>query len=425
MARMVITTTTSHRTVAQRLTDLLQNFPAAAAGGVQWSTLARKYEERHNMRLDLEALGYNSPLAATTALLWEVLRLVDSEDTDNPVVAVEDSVALAPKPGCVASWPSLYKALCSVIQEHGVVQEDNGERGILVSQLKQLLQRHWHSTFDETTFNYFTDEGSFVKIKKMKHLLTALLRWRSQRVEWAEETKRGHNSDLDKSMELELELVPSKRHNDLILRIGRPCLSLRAEIVASLPCRTLWSDATDNELDRASSSPKSTAPSSASAAMQEEMAALRAANDDLRRKNSALESHGSQSFRQAWACGAPLPKQQLQLPPMDFPEDLLDNPFEPPPQVCSNFWGSISPASTAIQSSCFSGSTEGTPLAGSSCSHSGTATPVPFGAGQAVALVPVSWFAMGDRMEIPSGLVQNACAMFERHTTIPNWFAQQ
>lgn len=425
MARMVITTT-SPRIVAQRMTDLLQNFPAAAAGGVQWSTLARKYEERHNTRLDLKALGYDSPLAATTALLWEVLRLVDSEDTDNPVVAVEDSMALAPKPGCVASWPSLYKALCSTIQEHGVIQEDNGERGILVSQLKQFLQRYWHSTFDETSFNYFTDEGSFVKIKKMKHLLTALLRWRSQRVEWAKEAKRGRSSDVDESMELELELVPSKRHNDLILRIGRPCLSLNSEIVASLPCRrTLWSDATDNELDGAPSSPKSTAPSSVSTAMQEEMAALRAANDELRRKNNALELHGSQNFPLVWACGAPLPKQQLQLPPMDLPEDLLDNPFEPPPQVCSNFWGSISPASTAARSICFGGSTEGTPLAGSSCSHSGTATPVPFGAGQAVALVPVSWFAMGDRMEIPSGLVQNTCTMFERHTTIPNWFAQQ
>eukprot|EP00930_Biecheleria_cincta_P058242 TRINITY_DN440_c0_g1_i1.p1 TRINITY_DN440_c0_g1~~TRINITY_DN440_c0_g1_i1.p1 ORF type:complete len:426 (-),score=90.38 TRINITY_DN440_c0_g1_i1:374-1651(-) len=425
MARMVITST-NPRTVAQRLTDLLQDFPAAAAGGVQWSTLVRKYEERHNVRLDLAALGYDSPLAATTALLWEVLRVVDSEDTDNPVVAVEDSVALAPKPGCVASWPSLYSVLCSAIQEYGVAQEDNGERGILVSQLKQLLQRHWHSTFDESSFNYFTDEGSVVKIKKMKHLLTALLRWRSQRIEWAEEAKQSRGSDVDKAIELELQLVPSKRHNDLVLRIGRPCLSaLKTEVVATLPCRgMLWSDTTDDELDRASSSPKST-PSSASAVMQAEMAALRAENDALRRKNNALESYGRESDQQAWACSTPVPKQQMQLPLMDLPDDLLDNPFEPPPQMFANFWTSISPASTAAHSSFFGSSAEDTPLAGSSCSQSGTATPVPFGAGQAVALVPVSWFAMGDRTQIPNGLVQNACAMFERHTTIPNWFVQQ
>jgi len=423
---MVIASTTP-RTVAQRLTELLQNFPAAAAGGVQWSTLVRKYEERHSVRLDLAALGYDSPLAATTALLWEVLRLVDSEDMDNPVVAVEDSVVLAPKPGCVASWPSLYKVLCKVVQEHGSIQEDNGDRGILVSQLKQLLQRHWHSTFDESSFSYFTEEGSIVKIKKMKHLLTALLRWRMQRMDWTGEARGRRSSEVDKAMEQELQLVPSKRHNDLILRIEQPYFSaLKSEVDASVPCRTLWSDTMDIEADTASSSPESTAPSSASAAVQDEIAALRAENDALRRKNNALAFHGMEHFQQSWAHGALLAKQQLQLPPMDLPEDLLDNPFEPPPQVCSSFWGSVSPScSTGARSSCFSDSTEGTPLAASSCSQSGTATPVPFGVGQAVALMPVGWFAMGDRVEIPSGLVQNACAMFERHTTIPNWFAQQ
>eukprot|EP00930_Biecheleria_cincta_P058245 TRINITY_DN440_c0_g2_i1.p1 TRINITY_DN440_c0_g2~~TRINITY_DN440_c0_g2_i1.p1 ORF type:complete len:427 (-),score=100.93 TRINITY_DN440_c0_g2_i1:378-1658(-) len=426
MARMVIASTTPG-TVAQRLTELLQNFPAAAAGGVQWSTLVRKYEERHSARLDLAALGYDSPLAATTALLWEVLRLVDSEDTDNPVVAVEDSMVLAPKPGFVASWPSLYKVLCNVVQEHGSIQEDNGERGILVSQLKQLLQRHWHSTFDESSFSYFTEEGSVVKIKKMKHLLTAVLRWRMQRMEWVEEARGRRSSEVDKAMELELQLVPSKRHNDLILRIERPCTSgLKYEVGASLRYRMLSSHSIDIEAETASSSPESTAPSIASATMQDEIAALRAENDALRRKNNALEFRGMENFQQAWARGTLLSKQQLRLPPMDLPEDLLDNPFEPPPQVCSSFWGPVSPScSTGARSSCFSSSNEGTPLAASSCSQSGTATPVPFGAGQAVALVPVGWFAMGDRVEIPSGLVQNACAIFERHTTIPNWFAQQ
>lgn len=427
MARIVIASTTPG-TVAQRLTELLQNFPSAAAGGVQWNALVRKYEERHNMRLDLAALGYDSPLAATTALLWEVLRLVDSEDSDNPVVAVEDSVVLAPKPGSVASWPSLYKVLCNVIQEHGSIQDDNCERGILVSQLKQLLQRHWHSTFDESSFSYFTEEGSVVKIKKMKHLLTALLRWRLQRVEWAKEAKGHRSSEVDKAMELELQLVPSKRHNDLILRLERPQIYdlTFGRGVGAPSSRMPWGDIANFEADTASSSPESTARSSASAAMQDELAALRAENDALRRKNSALEFHGMESFQQSWAHAGLLPKQQLQLPPMDLLEDLLDNPFEPPPQV-SNFWGSISPScSTAALSSSFcGGSTESTPLAASSCNQSGTATPVPFGAGQAVALVPVGWFAMGDRVEIPSGLVQNACAIFERHTTIPNWFAQQ
>merc|ERR550532_464658 len=84
--------------VAQRLSDLLQSFPAAAAGGVQWQTLARKYEERHSSRLDIAALGHSSALAAATALLWDVLRLVEREDADNPVVALDDTLALDPRP---------------------------------------------------------------------------------------------------------------------------------------------------------------------------------------------------------------------------------------------------------------------------------------------------------------------------------------
>jgi len=106
--------------VAQRLCDLLLSFPAAAAGGVQWCVLARKYEERHNTRLDIKAIGHSCPLAAATALLWDVLRLVDSEDSDNPIVAVEDAVALNPRPGALGSWPSLYKALCTIVVTHGV-----------------------------------------------------------------------------------------------------------------------------------------------------------------------------------------------------------------------------------------------------------------------------------------------------------------
>ena len=127
-------------------------------------------------------MGYASPLAATTTLLWEVLRIVDSEDGDNPVVAVEDSMTLVPKPGSAACWPSLYQArcilslrglrgfkifkcgmqvLCNVLNEHGTVDEDferllssvswcqEGQKAILVSQLKPLLQRNWHNTFDE------------------------------------------------------------------------------------------------------------------------------------------------------------------------------------------------------------------------------------------------------------------------------------
>merc|ERR1719359_1936304 len=85
--------------VAQRLTDVLHCFPAAASSGIQWETLRRKYNERYSSNLDIASLGHSSALAAVSALLFDVLRVVDSEDTDNPVVAIEDSAALTATPG--------------------------------------------------------------------------------------------------------------------------------------------------------------------------------------------------------------------------------------------------------------------------------------------------------------------------------------
>merc|ERR1740123_2953074 len=183
-------------------------------------------------------MGHDSALAAATALLWDVLRLVQSDDLDNPVVALEDAVALAPRPGYLASWPSLYKALCEITVTDGkCVQEDGSDElshEVLFSQLKPLLQKHWHSCFDEGSLCYMTDEGSCVKLKKMKHLLQAVLRWREQRVAWQVETgfKAGCVDDV---LHIRLELTPSKTHNDLLLR----CVQRRA--VVEIPA-AVWTE---------------------------------------------------------------------------------------------------------------------------------------------------------------------------------------
>lgn len=423
----MVITSASPATVAQQMSELLLCFPAAAIGGVQWKTLVRKYEERHSASLDLASLGHSTPLAATTALLWDVLRVVDSEDTDNPIVAVEDSVALTPKPGSAGSWPSLYQVLCEIVLEHGMGCDE-----ILVSQLKPLLQRHWHSTFDEGSLGYLTEEGTAVKLKKMKHLLQALLRWRHQRLAW----QAGRKGPVDKALEKELELVPSKRHNDLLLRFKEAMITVE-EIPESRDSfapplrRTLWSDAAEEEEEEraadtlflsscqeaeVSSSPSSVL-SSPSAAMEEEIAALRAENARLR-----AENEGTMQLQV-------VPKKPIsQLPQVILQEGLLDDPFEPPPQVWSQSWGPCaSPTASTMDSfSCYSSSTEGTPIAGSLV-PSGATTPVPQLApvGQVCTFVPVGWFAMDGRGEIPNGLVQQAKTVFERHTAIPNWFAQQ
>eukprot|EP00930_Biecheleria_cincta_P003665 TRINITY_DN104594_c0_g1_i1.p1 TRINITY_DN104594_c0_g1~~TRINITY_DN104594_c0_g1_i1.p1 ORF type:complete len:460 (+),score=97.30 TRINITY_DN104594_c0_g1_i1:114-1493(+) len=448
MARTVINDE-SPAVVAQRMSDLLQCFPAAVMGGVQWKTLVRKYEQCHSTRLDIAALGFCSALAAVTALLFDVLRIVDSEDTDNPIIAIEDSIALLPNPGSAASWPSLYRVLCSVVRDHGLLED--GERIILVSQLKPLLQRHWHNTFDEGSLSYLTEEGSAVKLRKMKHLLQAVLRWRQQCCEQrrgaaaeaacASLSKAGGGGQhsglgaLDKALSDELELVPSKRHNDLLLRfvvssvqssapasaaaqpeqqvlckevasaaVGTSCGSLAWAGLLEEPRASSWADESDKDPDTAST--VSTVPSSVPPAMQDEIALLRAENARLRHKNSLLEAAKARDEQASvW-----------------LPEAVgLDDPFEPPPQA---LWCPTSPACSSTRRGSFgSSSLDGTPLTSTSCQQSGACTPV--------HLVPytfapvVGWFAKGDRGEIPSGLVQQARAVFERHTAIPNWFSQQ
>jgi hypothetical protein len=242
--------------VAQRLCDLLLSFPAAASGGVQWCVLARKYEERHGSCLDIKAIGHACPLAAATALLWDVLRLVDSEDSDNPIVAVEDAVALTPRPGALGSWPSFYKALCTIVINHGSEEamEGSGQTHyLLFSQLKPLLEVHWHSNFDETSIGFLSEDGSFVRLKKMKHLIQGLIRWRNCRVEWRQSTGAAP-TPVDDVLLPQLELATSKKHNDLILRYvpSSPTASISSESQAKAAVGPSKAPMTDEVSDKGS-----------------------------------------------------------------------------------------------------------------------------------------------------------------------------
>lgn len=399
--------------VAQRMSDLILCFPSAVTGGVQWETLVRKYNERHSARLDTVAFGYCSPLSTATALLWDVLRLVDVEDTDNPVVAVEDGVALTAKPNACATWPSLYQALCNIAIEHGAQEEAYGDKTvntILVSQLKPLLQRHWHSNFDEGSLSYFTDEGTPVRVKKMKHLLQALLRWREDRIAWKIGANAGA-SPLDAALELELEIVPSKKHNDLLLRCVQPrtvtatvyapsAWEWQHQPVHNMSQTSTWSDVEDAQ--------SFTDSSIASDDLLDEIATLRAENARMRGKQSQDE------------------RLQKALFEAELMADCLDNPSEPPP---FEYWGNnvTSPScSTTASSDTGFGSDCATPR--SVGSGSGSATPTAFvmaSQGAQVCTMLPMWFAMGDRVGIPHGVVQQACAIYECHTSLPSFFVQQ
>merc|ERR1711933_585239 len=110
-------------------------------------------------------------------------------------------------------------------------------------------------------------------------------------------------------------------------------------------------------------------------------------------------------------------------------DNEFDDPFEPPPEVRS-MWLPSPIASTSASSSFGFGSGTATPTSGfsqSGCNAPGQSQNFGANIGQLadnVALVPV-WFSMGDRLEIPCGVVQQARAVFERHAAIPSFFAQQ
>ncbi|CAK0788438.1 unnamed protein product [Prorocentrum cordatum] len=200
----------SARDVAERLCDLFLCFPCAVWEGVQWRVLVRKYEERYSTRLDVAALGHSTPVAAATVLLWNVLGSVDSDDEANPLLRIDDAVALIPKPGRLGCWPSLYHALHEIARRHG-------EKGLLLSRLKPLLLRYWHAGFDESGHGFMSSDGSTSKSRKMKHLVQDVRRWRNERLAWRE--ARGlRPTPVDEALAPCLELSPSDSHNDLVLR---------------------------------------------------------------------------------------------------------------------------------------------------------------------------------------------------------------
>jgi len=412
--------------VAQRLCDLLLAFPACAASGVQWQVLVRKYEERFGSRLDLAALGHSSPLAAATTLLWDVLRLVDSEDTDNPVLAVEDDVALTAQPGQLGRWPSIYSALCEIVSAHGALETD-GSCSILLSQVRPLLERHWHASFDESALGFRNEDGTYLRLKKMKHLLHAVLRWREQRQAWQRANHAGFTA-VDEVLAPTLELAPSNRHNDLVLRcVGSPQEQNSGSAVAPLRSSSVQS----SEVPRSRFACASDAEVGDSVHdLRREVELLRGENASLRTSNKLLEL-GSEAMMSSPVMMSPSGITADELVTPQLPADLFDDPFEPPPQAQSWTWQqafatshklSADFSSTDAGSECSFDTKSLSSMISSSEATSGTMTPVhavPMHQ-QGCALVPM-WFPVMsssanifDACVIPRGIVQSACAQFER-----------
>jgi len=439
--------------VSQRLCDLLLSFPAAAIGGVQWQVLVRKYEERYSTRLDLRELGHTTPLAAATALLWDVVRVVDKEDTDNPIVGVEDAVALTPQPGLLGSWPSLYNVLCELVRsngrdaEAGEAQPDSGAHCLLLSQLRPLMERHWHASFDESSLGFLNEEGSFLKLKKMKHLLNAVLRWRQQRQAW-QRCQQPVFGSLDEALVPHLQVVPSTKHNDLLL-ICFPNSEVASTMAASplaAMTPTKSSIALSQEaaasfhsveapvavpMDCASQASSCSGGKSDVSSLRMELERLRSENQELRMRNHLLELPGPPQQTPAVMRLADAAWE----PPAELPADVFDDFSEPPPeartwrfesldaqQKPSSDHGDIGSecsfemGSTVSYASEFFGASSGSV----SCMTSGAATPAVSGMPQhGCAFVPVWFQVMQSQAQppwsvIPRGIVKTAREHFER-----------
>lgn len=381
--------------IAQRMCDLLLSFPSSAIAGLPWHTLVRKYEERHATKLVLAPLNQDTAQGLATSLLCGVVRLVDVSDANNPIVAADDSVVMSPCPGALGSWPSLYQALCNAVLTHGTPEKaqepDAGTTaeqqaefqpshhcepmcGLLLSQLKPLLQVHWHAGFDESSLGYLSDDGNFVRLRKLKHLVQAVLRWRELRVTWLAETN-SPPSIVDEVLVPTFELVQSKKHSDLVLRCmrngavvnpvpgsaaantepgARPMVdsrSLRKSLGSSGKSIDLSSSnmpsipsisslrSSINEQD-GDSCVSAMPPNTLTSELEREVAQLRSENAELRNKHELLKQHVE-------LCSSPGKPQQL------------DDPYEPPPEMRplmsnvsgSPVWEQPSPPSPGVSTS--------------------------------------------------------------------------
>jgi len=256
------------------------------------------------------------------------------------------------------------------------------------------------------------------------------------------------STELAAALDMELLLVPSKTHNDLILRcvhstpLSVPTAAMptmlagddireKSVLRLEIPERQKrWADVSDTEEDTTEgvssscSSCKNAEPDGVSCSsatprrsLEEELAFLRSENARLRCKNYGLESRAS--FTPTYL----FPEQSHVFE--ELLEDFdLDDPSEPPPY---RYVASSPACSTSGSVSFGSGLCSGsiTPCSESSASFaaSGCATPMMVPTEQMCKGVPMPmmpvWFQI-----IPSGVVQEARAVFAG-SGVPSWFVNQ
>jgi len=369
---------------------------------------------------------------------------VGTEDAQNPILAVEDGITLTPRPSFIGTWPSLYVTLRAAVQNNGTLEPQTEAevaqgvqmRGLLLSQLKPLLQSHWHANFDDYGMGYLSEEGAFVKMKKMKHLVQAVLQWRDQRAEWRQ-AAGSRLTEADKVLNPKMELVVSKSHNDLVLRCPEEVAAPTPEEPATP--KPKGSACAEDRMSTCSTASRRSRGGEAEDELEKELAELRAENAALRRTNEHLLRDRDCFAEPKLQCqDSQVPGPLLFAPardPQEGPEpDVFDDPFEPPPQRQHSWMAHLATTPTSCSTpglaastasfEIFSGATTRTPMTPLSSFdvHSGAMTPVPAASlgDKVCALVPM-WFSwmpstasfLGDRSDIPTGIVDRIRSQFE------------
>eukprot|EP00439_Symbiodinium_sp_Y106_P032967 s2199_g3.t4 len=229
--------------VQVRLRDLLLRCPCAALDGIRWSVVCKVYADRYQGG---PLIGASALDAAKTCLAD--LATFDEAAPGNARLRLREEAALsAGKDGQLGCWPLLLQRLGEIVRNHGSAQplqgteaehigtgtgegkptdlnlghgrvQHEGEEvlGVLLGQLKHLLSRYWDPAFEERGLSFFNEVGQFVHLRKMKHFLAELLKWRARRRELVL-NKALPPSAIDEALGDQLMLVASQRHNDMVL----------------------------------------------------------------------------------------------------------------------------------------------------------------------------------------------------------------
>lgn len=213
----------------QQLRDLLLRFPCTLLDGLRWSVLCKVYRER----FPESAASLTSSPDLARAWLHDLADFRDDPASiGDGFLLLWDSAALTlARDGQLACWPLLVQRLGEIVRRHGSEQHahalevpheeeemggaDGEVKGVLLAQLKPLLRRHWDPAFEERAVSFFSETGNYVSIKKMKHLIAELVKWRTKRRMVAR--TQGWRTAVDVSLEAPMVLAVSQRHNDMVL----------------------------------------------------------------------------------------------------------------------------------------------------------------------------------------------------------------